>query len=136
MKSHIALAALIAAVAQPVFAEDDAYRNNIDASFVNMLNHEPYAGPTQTTVALDRIDPVAAMLYAMVRETGRDGSERVAFVGDEGSGAGFARMLSHTAYGGPTGVTAPRTLDHRVDRLVFALRNMPRETMRLAANGR
>jgi hypothetical protein len=158
MKTRILAAALIAALSQATFADSGAYWNNVDtsfdkmletkkamplpsgdywagieSSFDNMLSHQPYAGPTEVTVARGQTDPVAAMLHAMVRDTNQPATARAIDLYRDNVGAAFGRMLDHTAYAGETGVTAPRQLDHRVDRLVLALQNPRATTINLAA---
>lgn len=46
----------------------DSYENRIVAGFDNMLNHEPYWGPTEVSVPLPTPDPVAEMIYAALRQ--------------------------------------------------------------------
>ena len=133
MKTRILAAALIAALAQPALAASGAYWNNVDGSFERMLNHQPYAGPTQVSVVLGEIDPVEASLHATMRDTNQPASARAIDLSRDDVGAAFARMLHHTPYAGETGVTVARQMDHRFDRLVLELRNPGRAVIKLAA---
>ncbi len=128
MKTHTAVAALIAVLCQTAFAGDN-YWNNIDNSFTNMLNHEPYAGPTAVTVQLGVKDPVELALHA----PGVDSTGAVRDTYFANIDASFAAMLNHEPYAGETGVTVARARDHRVDRLVHALVQEQTQRVKLAA---
>ena len=100
MKTRITVA-LIAALFANVAAAGEGYWNNIDNGFDKMV----YAQKDQ------------AQYWA-------------------GVGASFDNMLNHTPYYGPTEVTVARQQDHRVDRLIHALRNeKPAATELVAAEG-
>ena len=140
MKSKLA-AALIVLASQPALAEEPywdnlangfdkmiyaqqdnaAYWNNIQSSFRNMIEHAPYNGPTAVTVALGEQDPVAVLIHARVWGNGPTPPVAGADPHHELIGSSFARAFAHEPHAGPTGVTVARQLDHRVDRLVFAL---------------
>lgn len=149
MKTQIA-AALIAALFANVSVAGEGYWSNIEngfdkmvyaqkdnaeywagvsASFDNMLNHTPYYGPTQVTVARGVKDPVEIALHAPA--AGGIPSERDTYFANVD--ASFARNMNHTPYAGPTGVTVSRTLDHRIDRLVFALHHEKPASIKMAA---
>lgn len=120
MKTQIAAATLIAALSQSAFAGDN-YWSNVDSGFDNMLNHAPYYGPTATTVALGKPDPAEALIHAMVRGENQPAVAQKADPYFDNVGSAFDRMFAHAPHAGPTGVTVARQLDHRVDRIVFAL---------------
>jgi hypothetical protein len=152
MKTRITVA-LIAALFANVAAAGEGYWNNIDngfdkmvyaqkdqaqywagvgASFDNMLNHTPYYGPTEVTVARGVKDPVEIALQAP--GTSGSTSERDTYFANVD--ASFERNMNHTPYYGPTEVTVARQQDHRVDRLIHALRNeKPAATELVAAEG-
>lgn len=153
MKTRIAAAALIAALSQTAFAEEPywnnvdngfdkmiyaqkdnaAYWNGVQSSFANMLHHQPYAGPTAVTVARGEPDAAEALIHARLR-AGQDtafAQQREPYF--DNVAASFARMAEHKPYAGATGVTVSRTQDHRVDRLVHALRQEQVQSMTVAA---
>jgi hypothetical protein len=108
MNTRIAATLIAASFSVAAVAADqgtnDAYWTNVDASFANMLSHEPYYGPTAVTVARGEKDPVELALHW--RE------QRVTQVADPGYwdnvNASFALMLDRTPYAGPTAVTVAR----------------------------
>lgn len=120
MKTQIAAATLIAALSQSAFAGDN-YWSNVGSGFDNMLNHAPYYGPTATTVALGQPDPAEALIHAMVRGENQPAMAQQPEPYFDNVAASFGRMVEHTPYAGATSVTVARQLDHRVDRIVFAL---------------
>jgi hypothetical protein len=153
MKTRIAATALIAALSQSAFA-DEPYWNNVDngfdkmiyaqkdnaaywdgvqSSFANMLRHEPYAGPTAVTVARGEPDEAEALIHARLRGEQATAYAQKAEPDSDTVTASFGRMLDHTPYAGRTGVTVSRAQDHRVDRLVHALRQEQTQRIRLAA---
>lgn len=122
MKRHILAAALIATLSQATFADSgDAYWNNVSGGFDNMLNHQPYYGPTAVTVARGEPDLVETLLHAMVRETNRSAPARGIDFYHDPVAAAFGRMLDHAPHAGETAVTVARQKDYRVDRLVLSL---------------
>jgi len=141
MKSKFAAAALIAAVASSAFAaepywtnvdngfdrmiyaqkDNAAYWDNVQTSFGNMLNHAPYYGPTATTIALGKPDSAEALIHAMVRGDNPPALAQKGAPYFDNVAASFGHMIAHTPHTGETGVTVARQLDHRVDRIVFAL---------------
>ena len=62
----LALALGAATAAEPVGpaepAAGDRYWERVQAGFDNMLNHQPYGGPTGVTVQLPAPDPVADII--------------------------------------------------------------------------
>lgn len=86
MKTRIAIAALVAALSQTALAGDAYWENvdngfdnaihalndnnrpyweNVQASFHNLLNHEPYAGPTAISVARQMDHSVDRLIFAL-----------------------------------------------------------------------
>lgn len=121
MKIRIATVALLTAIAQGVIAEGVS-PISIDSGFQNMLNHEPYAGPTAVTVTRGELDAAERLVHVTLR------GERHPMLADrydpslQTIRAAFDRMLDHAPYTGPTAVTVARQDDHQVDELVIALR--------------
>jgi hypothetical protein len=152
MRTRFVTTALIALLSQSAFADDTylasigntvdkrideqkvnaAYREDIQASFSNMLNHEPYAGPTGVTVELGIKDPVEELLSAIVLTEVPTAVTRSTDLYYENITSSFSRMLDHEPYSGPTGVTVAHQFDYRFDRLVFEKR-LDTAAVRLAA---
>lgn len=121
MKTRIATVALLTAISQAVLA-DGVSPISSDSGFQNMLNHEPYAGPTAVTVARGELDAAERLVHVMLR------GERHLMLADrydpslQTIRSAFDRMLEHASYAGATTVTVDREYDRRVDELVIALR--------------
>lgn len=124
----VAAVAAVAIVAADKVAADE-YWTNVDASFANMLSHEPYYGPTAVTVARGAKDPVERVLHW--REPG---TPQVAAPSSYSSNvnASFQRMLDHTPYAGPTAVTVELGARDPVERIVFEMLKDVRQPVRLA----
>lgn len=120
MKTSIATVALLTAISQGAIAEGVS-PISIDSGFKNMLNHEPYAGPTAVTVTRGELDAAERLVHASLR------GEQHLMLADrydpslQAIRAAFDRMLDHAPYTGPTAVTLAREYDHQVDELVIAL---------------
>jgi plasmid stabilization system protein ParE len=125
--SVAAVAAVAVVAANPVAA--DAYWTNVDASFANMLSHEPYSGPTAVTVARGAKDPVELALHW--REHGTPQVAAPTSYSDNVN-ASFQRMLDHTPYAGPTAVTVELGTRDPVERIVFEMLQDVRQPVRLA----
>lgn len=125
--SVAAIAAVAVAAANPGAA--DAYWTNVDASFTNMLSHEPYYGPTAITVARGAKDPVELALHW--REPGTPQVAAPSSYSDNVN-ASFQRMLDHTPYAGPTAVTVELGARDPAERIVFDMLKDVREPVRVA----
>ncbi|HEX9181887.1 MAG TPA: hypothetical protein VF876_01385 [Burkholderiales bacterium] len=90
MQTRLLVAAVLATTMQATLATDNAYWENVEASFARqmpvqdaatsepawasadgsferMLAHEPYAGPVAATVVLGSKDPVEERLHELAR---------------------------------------------------------------------
>ncbi len=125
--SAAALAVVAVAAASP--GASDAYWTNVDASFANMLSHEPYNGPTAVTIARGEKDPVEMALHW--REPGTPQDTAPSSYSDNVN-VSFQRMLDHTPYAGPTAVTVELGASDPVERIVFEMLKDVREPVRVA----
>ena len=109
---------------------DPGYWENVNAGFATMLDHAPYPGPTDVTVARGGKDPIEVSLHADAKQAAVP-AERLASDADPVR-ASFARMLDHTPYAGPTAVTVERGTRDLVERIVFEMLQDVRDPVRLA----
>ncbi len=103
MKKSITTLLIASLFASASFAADtdattkEGYFANVDASFTAMLGHEPYAGATETTVALGIKDPIEISLHSP--SAGEHTSDAGYFANVRDS---FERDLNHAPYTGPS----------------------------------
>lgn len=120
MNTRIATAALLTAISQAVPA-DDASPISFDGGFQNMLNHEPYAGPTAVTVARGEADAGESLIHAALRGEEHPALARTEDPSTASIRSSFGRMLDHAPYGGPTAVTVAYGEPDAGERLVHAV---------------
>lgn len=112
------IAALIAALSQPVFA-GDAYWSRINESFDAMLTHQAYTGPTGVTVARGEPDAAEALIHARLRGESKALLAQSSAAQDQVA-ASFARMLAHEPYYGPTAVAVARGETDAAEAIIHA----------------
>lgn len=128
------VAVAVAAAPAVALADDqgtaDPYWTNVEASFANMLRHEPYYGATAVTVARGVKDPVETALHW--REPGAARPAGAVAVDADPVRASFERMLNHAPYHGPTAVAVDLGAGDPVERIVFERLNDVRRPLRVA----